>query len=117
MAQRVAGLFSYSPFPNFRVSPIGVELRKFCCIQHLSFPYGAAINDGIPVEDPSVIYSRNDDAIALPIWRPGAGSSLGITDIKSAFRIIPIRPGNYSLLGIYWRGNYYFAQCNTLIWV
>ena len=76
---------------------------KFCCIQHLSFPYGASINDGIPVEDPSVTYSRNDDAIAL-IWRPGAGSSLGITDIKSAFRIIPIRPGNYSLLGIYWWG-------------
>ena len=34
-----------------------------------------------------------------------------MTDMKSAFRIIPIRPGDYHLLGIYWRGDYYFDRC------
>ena len=58
LAQRVAGPFSYLPLPNFRVSPIGVVPKKtpgeFRCTQHLSYPNGASINDGIPVEHLSV---------------------------------------------------------------
>ena len=41
LAQRVAGPFSHLPFPNFRVSPIGVVPKKtpgeFRCIQHLPY--------------------------------------------------------------------------------
>lgn len=114
LAQRVAGPFSHPPLPNFRVSPIGVVPKKtpgeFRCIQHLSYPNGASINDGIPVEHTRVTYSRIDDAVGL-ILRSGVGSCLAKTDIKSAFRIIPIRPADYNLLGIYWRGNYYFDRC------
>ena len=114
LAQRVAGPFTHLPFQNFRVSPIGVVPKKtpgeFHCIQHLSYPYGASVNDGIPVEDTSVNYSRIDDAVGL-ILRSGVGSCLAKTDIKSAFRIIPIRPADYHLLAIYWRGNYYFDRC------
>ena len=33
------------------------------------------------------------------------------TDIKSAFRIIPIHPSDYSLLGMKWQGRYYFDRC------
>ena len=33
------------------------------------------------------------------------------TDIKNAFRIIPIRPQDYNLLGIFWRGLYYYDRC------
>lgn len=112
MARRVAGLFSHLPLPNFRVSPFGLVPKKtpgeFRCIQHLSYPNGASINDGIPVEHSSVTYSRVDDAIGL-ILGSGVGSCLAKTDITSAFRIIP--PADYNLLGTYWRGNYYFDQC------
>ena len=114
LAQRVAGPFSHPPLPNFRVSPTGVVPKKtpgeFRCIQHLSYTNGASINDGIPVEHSSVTYSRIDDAIGL-ILGSGVGSCLAKTDIKSAFHIIPIRPADYNLLGIYWRGNYYFDRC------
>ena len=114
LAHRVAGPFTHPPLPNFRVSPIGVVPKKtpgeFRCIQHLPYPNGASINDGIPVEHSSVTYSRIDDAIGL-ILRSGVGSCLAKTDIKNAFRILPIRPADYNLLGIYWRGNYYFDRC------
>ena len=114
LAQRVAGPFTHPPFQNFRLSPIGVVPKKtpgeFRCIQHLSYPYGASVNDGIPVEDSNVTYSRIDDAVGL-ILRSGVGSFLAKTDIKSAFRIISSRPADYHLLGIYWRGNYYFDRC------
>ena len=32
------------------------------------------------------------------------------TDIKSAFRIIPIRPCDYDLLGIFWQGKHYYDR-------
>ena len=114
LGQRVAGPFSHPPLPHFRVSPIGVVPKKtpgeFRCIQHLSYPYGASVNDGIPVEHCRVTYSRIDDAAGL-ILRSGVGSCRAKTDIKSAFRIIPIRPADYNLLGFYWRGSYYFDRC------
>ena len=114
LAQRVAGPFTHPPFQTFWVSPIWVVPKKtpgeFRCIQHLSYPYGASVNDGIPVEDSSVTYFRIDDAVGL-ILRSGVGSFLAKPDIKSAFRIIPIRPADYHLLGIYWQGNYYFERC------
>lgn len=33
------------------------------------------------------------------------------TDIKNAFRIIPISPDDYNLLGMQWRGLYYYDRC------
>ena len=114
LAQRVAGPFTHPPFQNFRLSPIGVVPKKtpgaFRCIQHLLYPYGTSVNDGSPVEDSSVTYSRIDNAVGL-ILRSGVGRFLAKTHIKSAFPIIPIRPANYHLLGIYWRGHYYFNRC------
>lgn len=69
MAQRVADPFIYLPFPDFRVSPIGVVPKKtpgeFRCIQLLSYPYRASVSDGIPVKDFSVTYSCIDDAVGL----------------------------------------------------
>ena len=38
----------------------------------------------------------------------GSGCFLAKTDIKSAFRIIPIKPSDYDLLGIFWQGQYYY---------
>ena len=33
------------------------------------------------------------------------------TDIKSAFRIIPIHPDDYHLLGMTWNNSYFFDRC------
>ena len=59
------------------------------------------MNDYIPPEQTSVTYARVDDAVRL-LTRSGVGSFLAKTDIKSAFRIIPIRPEDYHLLGMRW---------------
>ena len=61
------------------------------------------MNDYIPPEHTSVTYTRVDDAVRL-ITRSGVGRFLAKTDIKSAFCIIPIRPEDYHLLAMRWRG-------------
>jgi hypothetical protein len=105
VAGRIVGPFSHPPFFNFRVSPLEVVPKKipgeFQLIHHLSFPRGASINDGISPEHTTVSYSRVDDA---------KGCFLAKTDIKSTFRIIPIHPADYLLLGIMWQGKYYYDR-------
>ena len=41
----------------------------------------------------------------------GHGCFMAKTDIKNAFRIIPIQPQDYHFLGICWRGLYYYDRC------
>ena len=83
---------------------------EFRLIHHLSFPKGASLNDGIPPEHTSVSYATVEDAIRF-IKTVGPGCFLAKTDIKNAFRIIPIRPDDYNLLGMCWQGLYYFDRC------
>ncbi len=68
-AGRIAGPFGGPPFPNFRVSPLGLVPKKllgeFRMIHHLSFPKGTSVNDGIPNAETSVRYATVDDAIRL----------------------------------------------------
>ena len=112
-AGRLAGPFDRPPFPKFRVSPLGVVPKKalgeYRLIHHLSFPRGDSVNDGIAQQHASVQYARVDDAVAM-IKQLGSGCFLAKTDIKSAFRIIPINPSDYDLLGIFWQGQYYYDR-------
>ena len=64
------------------------------------------MNDGIPRELSTVHYATVDDAISL-IKKSGRDRALAKTDIKSAFRIIPVYPSDYQLLGFQWKGNWY----------
>ena len=113
-SHRLAGPFTSPPFSVFRVSPLGLVPKKtegeFRLIHHLSFPKGTSLNDGIPPEHTSVSYATVEDAIRF-IKTVGPGCFLAKTDIKNAFRIIPIRPEDYNLLGMCWQGLYYFDRC------
>lgn len=113
-AGRIAGPFALPPFPKLRCSPLGIVPKKdpseFRLIHHLSYPNGSSVNDSIPEECSSVRYASIDDAIFV-IKQTGAGCFMAKTDIKSAFRIIPIHPSDYSLLGMKWQGRYYFDRC------
>ncbi|XP_048367316.1 uncharacterized protein LOC125441063 [Sphaerodactylus townsendi] len=64
-AGRIAGPFSSPPLPNLRVSPVGVVPKKtpgeFRMINHLSYPTGSSVNDGI---DPEVSSVRNCGTLA-----------------------------------------------------
>ena len=75
-------------------------------IYHLSYPPGDSINDHIPKDPFSLSYVRVDDAIHI-LQSLGKGAFMAKTDLKSAFRLIPIHPNDWSLLGIYWQSQYY----------
>ena len=93
------------PFADLRVSPLGVIPKKtpgdFRMIHHLSYPKGASINDNIPAAFSTVKYATVDDAINI-IQRLGKGCAMAKTDVRSAFRIVPVHPSDYPLLGFQW---------------
>ena len=113
-AGRIVGPFSEPPFHKFRCSPLSIVPKKdpseFRLIHHLSYPPGSSVNDFIPEDCSSVHYASINDAISV-IKRKGAGCFMAKTDAKSAFRIIPIHPNDFALLGMKWQNSYYFDRC------
>ena len=69
---------------------------------HLSYPRGSSFNDGISSDYTTVSYATVENAIGL-IKSVGPNCFLAKTDVKNAFRLVPIRPEDYDLLGIYWQ--------------
>ena len=113
-AGRIVGPFHSPPFPDFVCSPLGIVPKKdpseFRLIHHLSYPNGTSVNDHIPQECSSVRYASISDAISA-MKKEGAGCFLAKTDIKSAFRIVPIHPSDFPLLGMKLDNQYYFDVC------
>ena len=111
---RIIGPFESSPFAKHVISPLGLVEKKtpgeYRVIHHLSYPIGSSINDGIPREYASVHYTTISDAIDV-ILSYGKNCYLAKSDVKSAFRIIPIHPKDYPLLGMKWNNHYYFDRC------
>ena len=79
---RVAGPFTSPPLPDLQCHPVG---------HHLSYPEGVSINDYNPKDPYSLQYVQVDDAIRV-LKSLGPGSHIAKTDLKSAFRLIPIHP-------------------------
>ena len=67
----------------------------------LSSPSGHSVNDGIPRDLCSLQYTSVDDAVGI-LQRLGRGTQLIKLDIQDAYRIVPVHPSDYSLLGINW---------------
>lgn len=113
-AHRLAGAFQSPPLSPFWISPFGLVPKKvqgeFRLIYHLSFPTGFSVNYGISSDHTNVKYATIEEAIPL-IKSAGPGCFLAKTDVKNAFRIIPIHPNDYGLLGMQWRGLYYYDRC------
>ena len=107
---RVAGPFQSPPLPNLQCHPVGVIPKKHSnewrTIYHLSYPEGDSVNDHIPKDPYTLQYVRVDDAIRI-LKSLGPGSFMAKTDLKSAFRLIPIHPDDWDLLGIHWNNQYY----------
>ncbi|XP_067322974.1 uncharacterized protein [Anolis sagrei] len=107
---RVLGPFVGPPTPQFRVSPLGIVPKKaigeYRLIHHLSYPRGGSVNDAIPDEQCSVSYTSFDTAVRL-VRRYGPGAELAKCDIKSAFRLLPVHPADFELLGFQFQGLFY----------
>lgn len=106
---RMCGPFKNRPISTLRTSPIGLVNKSdgsFRLIMHLSFPSGCSVNDFVDPNETSVKYTSFDEVIDM-VSSLGKGARLGVQDIKSAFRLLPISPGDFDLLGIYFDGNFY----------
>ena len=107
---RIAGPFKSPPFKNLIVSPIGLRPKpqpgKYRMIHHLSYPDGESINDGINSDVCSMHYTSFDVAINTVI-QVGKGALMAKEDIESAFRLLPVHPEDFELLGMKLGDNYY----------
>lgn len=111
---RIAGPFVKEPFDNFQSSPIGLVPKKaegeFRLIHHLSYPENMSINDFIDPVLCSVRYTEFDEAINM-IQDLGRNCYLFKMDIKSAFRLLPVNPLDFELLGFSLDGCFYYDKC------
>lgn len=96
-----------------RVSPLGlVEKKKsgdFRLIHHLSYPQNESVNDYIDPKLCFVKYASFDEAVAL-VQKLGQGCLLGKSDIKNAFRLLPVAVKDFEQLGFCFNNRYYFDK-------
>lgn len=105
----IIGPFNEPPLDNFKVSPVGLVPKSdggWRLITHLSYPYGGSVNDGIDDKLCSVSYT-SFDKVSQMVFDLGCGALMAKRDIKSAFRLLPIHPDDFHLLGIKIDGKYY----------
>ena len=108
---RIVGPFSSPPLENLQCQPIGIVPKKqpgkFRTIMDLSYPEGSSVNDFIDKEEFSLKYVTIDRAIEF-IQLLGPGCFLNKVDIEGVFRIIPVSPRDFNLLGICWKDRFYY---------
>ena len=101
MRGHTSGPFDSPPYPVLHCSPLGAVPKKdntYRLILDLSSPHGSSINAGISRSDYSVRYSSFDEAVNLVAQFPNS-CYLAKLDIKHAFRLCPVRPEDWCLLG------------------
>ena len=106
LAGRLYGPIPSQHLPGIHVSPLGLipkahQTNKWRLIVDLSNPAGSSTNDGIDPTLCSLCYASVDDAVNI-IQRLGRNTLLLKLDIKDAYRIVPVHPADYHLLGIRW---------------
>ena len=95
-----------------QISPFGVipkpgQPEKWRLIVDLSSPEGASVNAGIEPELCSLCYLRVDDVVRQ-IVKLGKGAQIAKMDIESAYRMVPVHPGDRPLLAVQWAGQTFF---------
>ena len=108
---RVLGPFLAPPIAFLRISRFGVipkrnQANKWRLIVDLSSPTDHSVNDGIDPQLCSLSYTSVDE-IAACVLKLGRGAQIAKSDIKHAYRQIPVHPQDRILLGMQWQGRYY----------
>lgn len=110
---RIAGPFSAPPYPDLHISPVGVVPKSdggWRLITHLSYPHGSSINDGIDPQFCSVQYTSFDQVTSI-VYSLGQSALIAKRDLKSAYRLLPIRPKDFPLLGMKVDSDYFIDKC------
>ena len=112
-AGRTLGPFDNPLLPDFHCSGLGLVPKHdggWRTIYHLSAPHGNSINDYINPDDYTLSYCSVDDAYAI-LNLLGTGALMSKIDMKNAFRLIPVCPNHWNLLGICWRIKFCVDTC------
>ena len=105
----MAGPFKDPPCHDLHCSGLGTVPKSDGTrrlIMHLSAPPATSVNDCISREEFSLSYITIDDAAKL-VAKHGRGALMTKVDLRSAFRLIPVRPGDRRLLSCFWKSHYY----------
>ena len=107
---RMWDTFKDPPFQHLMCSPVGLVPKKdseeMRMIMHLGFPYGSSINDFIDQDKASTQYQQFDDTVRL-VCQQGQGCYMAKGNVKSAFKLAPIRYKDLECLGIFFEGKFY----------
>ncbi|XP_053404896.1 uncharacterized protein LOC128558742 [Mercenaria mercenaria] len=109
---RLMGPFPSPPISNFRINPVGLVPKNsggWRLITNLSHPIGSSVNEFISPEYSKVQYFQFDNAVNM-VHRLGTGAYMAKADIKSAFNLCPVWPGDSELLGIKSDEGYWFQK-------
>lgn len=79
----------------------------------LSFPKGGSVNNAIDPEACAVSYT-SFDATVFWVRHYGKGALMAKTHIESAFRLLPVHPHSFPLLGCRWLGAFYVDRCKPM---
>lgn len=104
------GPFPKPPVLSFVVHSLGVWPKKTGgarLIMDLSRPFGNSVNDFISREVYTMSCCNVDDAIRI-LSRVEVGVSMAKLDLRHAFRIIPVHPSDWNLLGYSHNDQFYF---------
>lgn len=96
------------------ISSLGVVPKKepnnFYVIHHLSFLKGGLVNDAIDPDACTVSYTFFD-AVVCWVRRCGKGALMAKANIELAFRLFPVHPDSFRLMGCCWQGEFYVDRC------
>ena len=88
-------------YQNFHCSSIGLVPKKqrgWILITNLSAPQGKSINEFINPEICSFYYSSFNQAVSM-VRKLGLLAQISKMEISNEFRLLPIRPEDFALLG------------------
>ena len=108
------GPFRAPPLPNMMVNPLSAREKpngEVRLILDLSQPRDVGVNAGIDPDEFRVTYTSFDEAVQLIFLAGGAGTLMFKADVKNAFKLIPVRPDQWALLGFCWEGLFYYQVC------
>ena len=111
---RIAGPFESPPFSHFKQTPLAMREKstkgKFRLLHNLSYPYNfESVNFNIPEANYKLQYSSINSALKLIRQMPDC--FLAKSDIQDAFRILPLDPDSYHLVGFKFLGKYFYDKC------
>ena len=77
------------------------QLNKFCIINHLSWPLGLSVNNGIYDAEASIVYDSFKKAVN-DYHASGLGTHLAKLDLRDTFRHILLHVADWPLFGFVW---------------